>query len=153
MLRFIYIFLITVFLISCASVTAETTKPTKTILPTPENTWTTIKMNHSGGIMGLSRSIEVSSSGTYTVTDDRDSRTEQGKLSQEQLNTLKKLISSLEYVPNDKPYGCADCFIYDIEISGTGKPFKAQVDDVTIDESGLAPLVKALRAIIDRELN
>lgn len=150
MLRFIYALLITVFVTSCVPATA---KPTKTILPSPESTWTTIKMNHSGGIMGLSRSIEVSSSGTYTVTDDRDSRTEQGKLSQEQLNTLKQLISSLEYVPNNKPNGCADCFSYDIEIAGTGKAFKAQVDDVTMDESGLAPLVTALRAIIDRELN
>ena len=113
MSRFISTLLITLFVIGCASVAGE---PTKTILPTPENTWTRIKMIHSGGIMGLSRSIEISSDGTYKVIELRALLTNEGKLSSSELNELKQLISSLEYVPNDKPYGCADCFIYDIEI-------------------------------------
>jgi hypothetical protein len=158
MLRFIYALLITVFLAGCVPAAviepSETTEPTKAILPSPENTWTTIKMIHSGGIMGLSRSIEISSDGTYKVIELRALLTNEGKLSSSELKELKQLISSLEYVPNDKPYGCADCFIYDIEITrGTGKPFSARVDDVTLEDSGLSPLVTALRKIIDRELN
>jgi hypothetical protein len=53
---------------------------------------------------------------------------------------------------NNEPYGCADCFIYEIAITGDGGSFSARVDDITIDKSGLSDLVITLRGIIEREL-
>ena len=138
------------FLSGCASTSAPATP--KDELPTLAGTWT-IRMVHSGGIMGLSRSIEVSSEGMYTVTDERAGGTKKGRLSEEELKRLAQLVSSVQYSPPTGPSGCADCFIYDIEISGAGKPFTARADDVTLSASGLEPLVSALGAIMDRELN
>jgi hypothetical protein len=134
------------FLSGCTSTT--TAEP----LPTLENKWT-IKLTHSGGIMGLSRSIEVSSSGMYIVTDDRSGETKEGILPAQEVADLKELAASVQYSPVPKETGCADCFIYDIAISGTTKLFTAHVDDVTLEDSGLGPLVLQLRTIMERELN
>jgi hypothetical protein len=134
------------FLSGCAS--APNAEP----LPTLENEWT-IKMTHSGGIMGLSRSIEVSSSGIYIITDDRPEARKEGILSAREVADLKELVAFTQYSPVPKETGCADCFVYDIAISGTGRPFKARVDDVTLEDSGLGPLVLQLRTIMERELN
>ena len=134
------------FLSGCASV--STPEP----LPTLENEWT-IKMIHSGGIIGLSRSIVISSNGTFTVIDERTEQRKEGQVSEEELANLTERVASIKYSSNTTQSGCADCFVYNIEISGTGKPFTAHVDDVTLEGSGLGPLVMDLRAIMDRELN
>src|SRR5258706_5518507 len=139
-------------LILCACGIVPTAAPVKTQPPILENDWT-IKMTRSGGIMGLSHSIEISSDGSYTVIDERVGQTKQGKLSEDELSVLIQLVASTQYSPNNQPSGCADCFIYHIEISGADQAFTAQADDVTLGNSGLGPLVMELRAIIDRELN
>ena len=63
---------IILLLMGCAQSTAaypnpETETPTSTSLPILSGDWK-IKMTHSGGIMGLLRSVEVSADGKYTVT-------------------------------------------------------------------------------------
>jgi hypothetical protein len=120
-------------------------------LPSLTGSWI-IRMNHSGGIMGLSRSVEVDSTGIYTVKEDHTDQTFTGQLSEEELEDLTNVVKSTTYVLEKKPHGCADCFIYDLEIvSDTGK-FSAQVDDISIEGSGLSALVLLLRGIIEREL-
>lgn len=142
------------FLTACGGVSnlpAATPQPAKGSMPTLEGSWT-IAMNHSGGIMGLSRSVEVDSTGIYTVKDDRTDQIFTGQLSEEELEDLTNVVNSTTYVLEKKPRGCADCFIYDLQIvSDTGK-FSAQVDDISIEGSGLSALVLLLRGIIEREL-
>lgn len=120
-------------------------------LPSLTGNWT-ITMTHSGGIMGLSRSVAIDSTGNYTVRDDRTDKTTTGQLSEDELGKLIEVVRSSTYSPNTDPYGCADCFIYNIEITSNGGIFSAQVDDVTIEKSGLANLVAVLRDILEREL-
>ena len=136
----------------CGTMSAPTPTQTPNPPPASEGGWT-IRMTQSGGIMGLSHSIEISSDGDYTVTDERSGKTNAGKLSDGELDRLARLVASTEYSPNPLPSGCADCFIYDIEISGAPRAFTARADDVTLASSGLSPLVTELRTIMDRELN
>jgi hypothetical protein len=143
------------FLTACGGVNSlpsATPQPAKGSMPALEGPWT-ITMNHSGGIMGLSRFVEVDSTGIYTVKDDRIDQIFTGQLSEEELEDLTNVVKSTTYVPEKRPHGCADCFIYDLQIvSDTGK-FSAQVDDISIEGSGLSALVLLLRGIIERELN
>jgi len=127
---------------------------TKSNLPSPNGEWTSINMTHSGGIMGLSRSIAISSDGTYTVTDERANKTIAKKLSANELTELNKLIASSKSITTNGPRqsGCADCFIYNLEIQGDGKNFSAQVDDVTMPKSGMEPLIIYLRGLVDSAL-
>ncbi|MFN8412761.1 MAG: hypothetical protein U0Z26_10270 [Anaerolineales bacterium] len=147
-----------IFILGCKAMTGVLPQPASTATPEPQKTslpflagdWQ-ITLHHSGGIMGLSRSIEVSSDGTYTVTDEISKQTKQGQLSKEELDNLLKIATSSQFSPNTEQYGCADCFIYNIEILSDTK-FSAQVDDVTVEASGLEPLITNLREIMEREL-
>jgi hypothetical protein len=120
-------------------------------LPALSGSWI-IRTNHSGGIMGLSRSVEVDSTGIYTVKDERTDQIFTGQLSEEELEDLTNVVKSTTYVLEKRPHGCADCFIYDLQIVSDAGKFSAQVDDISIEGSGLSDLVLLLRGIIEREL-
>jgi hypothetical protein len=62
------------------------------------------------------------------------------------------VISEATYIPEKTPHSCADCFIYDLQILSHEGKFSAQVDDISIEESGLSDLVMYLRGIIEREI-
>jgi hypothetical protein len=130
-----------------------TSESIKTNLPALDGEWT-IRMKHSGGIMGLSRSIEISSDGKFTVVDEYAKKTIAGKYSLDELTKIKERVSASEYITESEPkgIGCADCFIYDLEIQGNGGNFVAQVNDISLPNSGLKPLVDYLRGLIDTAL-
>jgi len=156
---FLYALLISLFVAGCGQtptpepLKTPVTQPTASSLPAPDAEWT-IKMNQSGGIMGLSRSIEISSDGKFTVADERKNKTVDGELSADELSKINKLVSSTQYIPAGKPDGggCADCFIYDLQIQRSGEKFAVQLNDISLPNSGLAPLVSYLRGLIETSL-
>ena len=131
-----------------------TLEPTKSDLPSPNGVWTMINMTHSGGIMGLMHSIEISSDGKYTVMDEWAKKTITRELSKNELSKLQEIISKTEFVSTEGriPSGCADCFIYDLEIQGNGKRFSVQVDDVSMQKLGMETLIVYLRDLMDAAL-
>jgi hypothetical protein len=154
----LYPLLITLLITGCGQSPAPkpletaTPKTSATNLPAPDGDWI-IKMKHSGGIMGLMRSIEISSDGKFTVVDERKNKTSTGELSANELSKLNEMVSSAEYIPASKPDGgCADCFIYDLEIQTNGEKIGIQLNDISLPNSGLEPLVAQLRGLIDTAL-
>ncbi len=144
MSRIIIIFVLLVFFTGCATFT-----------PAPAiSQWTTITLNHSGGFIGLSRSIEISHDGKFVVSDDRAKQSIRGELSAQELSALNNLIASVASIPvaTPKQSGCADCFVYALQIQGSGKNPGVQFDDVTLPESGFESLVIFLRDLIDKSL-
>jgi len=154
---FLYVFFIALLITGCSASTPEPLKSTpelpKSNLPSLDGNWK-IKMTHSGGIMGLSRSIDISSDGKYTVMDERASKTITDELTADDLSKLKEQVSSSKYIPASKPdgMGCADCFIYDLEIQGNGEKFNIQLNDINLPTSGLGTLVTYLRGLIEAAL-
>jgi hypothetical protein len=132
--------------------TMPTSEVIKTKLPALDGLWS-IKMKHSGGIMGLLRTIEISSDGSFTVVDERANKTAEKKLSSVEVSKLEELVSTSEYISPNMPEAiCADCFIYDLEIQGSGKKFNIQLNDLGLADSGLESLVDYLRNLIDTSL-
>lgn len=156
---FLYAFLIILLIAGCkSSLTPEplktpTLEPPKSNLPALDSEWT-INMAYSGGIMGLSRSIEISSDGRFSVTDERAGKKIIGNLSADDLSKLNGQVRSSEYFPASKldGMGCADCFIYDLNIQGDGKNIAAQLNDINLPNSGLEALVVYLRGLIETAL-
>ena len=157
---FLYALLVSLIVVGCMqSATPEPLKtpvpekPISSNLPASDDKWM-VKMTHSGGIMGLSRSIEISSDGKFTVVDKRTNKTISEELSIVEVSKVKELISTSKYVSPTKPNGmvCADCFIYDVEIQTDGEEFAVQLNDISLPESGLEPLVDYLRNLIDTTL-
>jgi hypothetical protein len=154
MSKIIYAFALIVALLvaGCASSPTNTPAATPT-QPAIEDEWT-VTMTHSGGIMGLMRTVEVTSDGSYTVTDERSKSKVIRELNEADLATLHELVSNVELrSPEDsRPSVCADCFIYDIEIQSNGKISTIQLSDITLPGSGMENLVSFLRGLIDSAL-
>ncbi|MBI3738422.1 MAG: hypothetical protein HY258_05190 [Chloroflexi bacterium] len=116
-------------------------------LPTLSDKWS-LKLTQSGGIAGIMLTVEVSSDGKITAEDPRSGKSETRNLTTDELAELKKLISSAKISPNAAPYpGCADCFIYTLEINSGGHLARVQVDDITLKDSGALELVTYLRKL------
>ena len=154
---FLYILFIALLITGCSASTPEPLKSTPELprsnLPLLDGNWE-IKMIHSGGIMGLSRSIEISSDGKYTVMDEHANKTITRKLAANELSKLKEQVASSEYIHTNGPDGmaCADCFIYDLEIHRNGEKLNIQLNDINLPASGLETLVTYLRDLIEAAL-
>lgn len=138
-------------LLSAGCTPALTQTPATNFPSAPGGAWT-IRMTLSGGIMGAMKKIEIRSDGSYIVIDERASQTRSGRLSVAETAALAERAASIEHQPNSKQYTCADCFIYNLEISGEEGRFTAQVDDLSLPESGLEALITYLREVMERKL-
>ena len=116
--------------------------------PTLSEEWT-IKMTQSGGIMGLRRSIQVASDGSYLIVDERAQTSVTGTLTEQQLSELQDLTNNLKFTSPENQAVCADCFVYDIEIESGGKKMILQVEDISLPDSGIEALVTFLRGILE----
>lgn len=150
---FSLIALIVILLVAGCAPSPQAAPAATPTLPVLTNEWT-IRMIHSGGIMGLMRSVEVSSDGSYTVVDERKQDKATGKLAADELKKLGSIIASAKLNTTNIPGGgvCADCFIYDIEIQSSGKNLTVQLSDITLPDSGMEELVAFLRRLIDSAL-
>lgn len=141
-----------VILIAALTLTGCAQKPDITYTPPPiEDEWS-VTMVQSGGIMGLLRSIRVSSDGAYSVVDERASERVEGKLSVDELADLKNLVAGFSFIAPKMPMVCADCFVYNVEIQSGGQKLVAEIDDVNMPETGMGPLVEFLRGVMDSAL-
>jgi hypothetical protein len=103
--------------------------------------------------MGMMRTMEIKSNGQATITDQRTKKTIPVKLTQNDLAQLEKAAGQSSYSAPSEPTGCADCFVYRVEIDdGTGGPFTAEMDDVSLEKSGMSALVNYLRAFMETQL-
>lgn len=157
---FLSVLLVSLLTAGCApsnmpeSLKTPTSKPPATSIPSLDGGWR-IKMKHSGGIMGLSRSIDITSDGTYIVEDERASAPVMRVLNAEDLSTLNTQLAALGVVPVDMPdgSGCADCFLYDLEIERNGEKITIQLNDINLPDSGFEPLVTYLKSLINAALS
>lgn len=153
-----YLILFSLLLASCGPsetptpLATPTEKTASTGLPVLEGRWS-IRLVHSGGIMGLSRNLDISADGKYWATDERTGKTYTGLLSPEEFSKIKELIASAEYEENTQPEKiCADCFIYELQILSNGERFYVQLNDLELAHSGLESLVSTLRNLMSRTL-
>ena len=137
---------IVILLAGCAKPSGVTYPP-----PALEGDWS-VRMTLSGGIAGLLQNIEVKSDGRYIVTDERARNIVEGELTAEEIAALEELVSTLEFSAQEIPTGCADCFVYDVEIESGGRKMLVNADDVSLSDSGLGSLVQFLRGIMDSAL-
>lgn len=139
------------FLAGClpipARVPAQTAAATPNVpmsqVPALTGDWR-LTLSQSGGIVGLSRQVEITSAGDVTLTDLRSNKSSQSHLSAADLDSLIKLVAASRYLPSNEPSTCADCFIYDLQISSGGQNFTAHFDQTNLAGSGLKPLVDFL---------
>lgn len=154
MTRILYslILITAVLMTGCAALPQKTPAATPA-LPVITDEWT-LTMNLSGGIMGLMRSVEVTSEGNYTVIDERTKNKAEGKLSGDELEKLNGIIKSAMLKASNTPDSsvCSDCFVYDIKIQSGGESLTVRLDDMALPNSGMEDLAVFLRELIESAL-
>jgi hypothetical protein len=145
----------TVFIIILLGIMLSACKPAQTPLPTAQpfpslsGDWT-IKMTQSGGIMGMLRSIEIQSDGKSHIEDARGKQSTDRQLNSNQMKQLTGLVNSARLQAPGKPdAACADCFIYDLQITSGGQTFATQLNDISLPNSGLEDLVHFLSSYMN----
>jgi hypothetical protein len=124
--------------------------PTQTAQRLPQLTgnWH-IRLAQTGGFAGVSRTLEIFSSGEMTVTEERINKKNTSQLPADKFAMLKELLAASEYQPIRQPIGCADCFIFDLQVNNDSEKFQVQIDQVNLPNSGLEPLVGFLGELLN----
>ncbi len=145
-------FVTLIFLSACALAPRPTKLSSPVPLPSPVGKWA-LKLTQSGGIAGVMLTVEVSSDGQLKAEDQRSGRSVTQVLPPQTMAELQRLISATAIsTPGAPRSGCADCFIYDLEIQSNGNSTRVHADDITINDSGAADLILFLRKLRDSAL-
>lgn len=78
----------------------------------------------SGGIAGITETIQVKSDGSYDITH-RNGTIEQGKMTEGVFNAIKEMANNLSSVTITPKQNVADFFSYELNIEIGGKSIKA----------------------------
>jgi len=121
-------------------------------LPTSDGSWS-IRLTQTGGFAGADLAMQVSSDGLMTAEDVRSGRTVSKLLSEATMTELNQLVAETTLSTIERPPSvCADCFIYELEITSTTGVVRVQADDTNLGESGAQMLILFLREIRDQAL-
>jgi hypothetical protein len=122
-------------------------------IASPANDWSLVLVQ-SGGFAGVNLTIQADSDGKITAKDARSGREITRPLSDSKLQELGALLAALD-VRGDRgaTSACADCFLYDLEITGPGGTTRWRGDDTTLDGSGTENLIRLLVKLRDEALS
>jgi len=137
--------------------------PTPTVIPTqaaqtaqrmPKLTgnWQ-IRMTQSGGFAGVSRRLEISSSGEMTIIDERSKKQRASQLPPDMFAMLKEMVASTIYHPPTKLLMCEDCFVFELKIENGTEQFQVQIDELNLPNSGLETLIGFLEKLLNSSNN
>ncbi len=120
--------------------------------PSPVPNWTVV-LTQSGGFAGVNLVVRVEGIGTITAEDMRRGIVVTKQLPDTDMHELERLLSAASLDRASRvPSGCADCFLYDLEITALGKTSGWRGDDTTLASSGADDLIRFLGALRDGAL-
>ena len=149
------VFFVGVILSACGGAPVSTDAPSPLGTPTSQldtpcsvpAQWA-IQFNRSGGFAGVSESLTLDSGGSLMVQSERPAVNVRKTISGDQVNAIGELLvraCPFEMKPNDA--GCADCFLYKLDVQMDGKTYVMLATDVTLTED-LHPLISTLNQIL-----
>ena len=135
--------------------TPSTPVPTQTESGEPcvlGNPWD-LTFDQTGGIAGLSRSLQVASSGEALARDQRMGREVSFQLLAAERANLEAALSSVcGAALGTPPPNCADCFQYAVRLEGVGGRFEFLANDAGLAGHPGAELIDLLRSMLEEAL-
>ncbi len=117
------------------------------LLPALTGLWQ-IRLERSGGIAGIGKLLVISSDGKLLLNDIRTNKTSENQLSEDQTKQLVNLLATVRYRLISTPSICADCFIYDLEITNETEKFQVTLNQLDFGNAGLGSLIDFLTELI-----
>jgi hypothetical protein len=148
--------LLTLFLLSaCGGNPADTQEPAPLSTPSGQSesncsvptNWT-IEYNRSGGFAGFNETMTLQSNGSLKINSENPPANSQRSISPDQINAIANLLAQacpFEMEANDA--GCADCFLYKLNIQMDGQSYVMLATDVTLSDD-VHPLIDALSQLL-----
>lgn len=113
-----------------------------------------IRFGISGGFAGLQRSVELSSTGQMTVTDQKRNKRVTVQVPQAEIEKISSwVLQARPAQPQPRLSDCRDCFEYEVTILRDGEVLSFWFDDVTLEDAELAPLVNTLARLQEQALS
>jgi hypothetical protein len=135
--------------------TAATADCRPQVLPAQQPSATTwrLTLHTTGGFIAADRELTLASDGELKAIDRRRQREVAKKASPAELDRIASMVAGLKSVEGDRSGVCNDCFEYALSVQTGGRSMAASLNDSNLDSSPAGPLVKALMAILNRELS
>ena len=119
---------------------------------TPGDTWS-VKLTQTGGFVGVHWVVVVSSDGWMRAEDQRSLRVISKPVSEAAILELRRLMAQTVVSETDRfPSACADCYMYDLEITSSAGTTRIRADDTDLGESGAQGLIEFLGRLRDQAL-
>src|SRR5512142_1246459 len=131
---------------------AVVSPPASQASPAPAQDWT-VKLTQSGGFAGVLLTVQVSSDGTLIARNERAGSSVTKSLPPEATAQIASFAAGLAAATSATPRsGCADCFLYRLEVTSGGRSAAIDADDTTLAGSGAAELIQLLQRLRDEAL-
>jgi hypothetical protein len=134
---------------ACSSQSSSATAASQT---TGNNNWT-LTFHLTGGFAGFDRALDLSSKGAATARDARRQQQITAQVPRDELATIEQLIAQAKSTESQRRDTCRDCIEYSIDIDASGRRTGIRLNDTSLSGSEAAPLVEALRRLLDRLLS
>jgi hypothetical protein len=145
-------------MVSCAPRSSVETSPLPTASPEGAKglpQWK-VRLTQAGGFAGVSRRVELDSTGALTVSDENAARIITSTLSEKELKEISALVLEArgeESKPAPPGSACRDCFEYTLTIERDGERIQVRADDLTLDQLPLEPLISRLLELQEKALS
>lgn len=142
------VFPLVLLLVSCQAVNTPL-QPTPTKETEDQSSSWEAELLITGGFAGVQRGIKISSTGEVIIHGGNNNLQGQVQLSREDIEKFSRLINEIKEVRvQANPPACADCFQYELNVSINGKHFQATVNDLNLQDSGVAPLINEMENLL-----
>ena len=106
----------------------------------------------SGGFAGVDQRLELASTGALRARDRRRAADVSARTPATDVARITALLAELKSIDSRGGGTCRDCLEYDIEIQTGGRSRVFHLQDTTLGNSGIEPLVKILTRLLDDAL-
>lgn len=107
----------------------------------------------SGGFSGLRRTMELSSTGAMTVIEQKSARQVVSLTPEDELAEIALFIENVKSLQlSGRVLTCRDCLEYDLTVRKNGQQFSIQLNDLSLPDSGIEPLINSLVNLQERAL-
>ena len=111
-----------------------------------------VTLRLSGGLLGLDWEVTLASTGDLKVADRRRGTEVTKNASANELTQIASMVADLKPVEAGREAICMDCPQYDLSVQANGRSLVASLNYISLAGTSVEPLVKALAAMLDREL-
>jgi hypothetical protein len=155
MKKIIPVLLILAALSACGGAPQDTQEPAPQSTPSEQSdtncnvptNWT-IDYSRSGGFAGFNESLTLRSDGNLSIQSENPPANAQRLISPDQISAIANLLAQacpFEMKANDA--GCADCFLYKLNVQMDGQSYVLLATDVTLTDE-VYPLIDALSQLL-----